>query len=959
MVLQLRTFGTLDLRTSRGASVGALLAQPRSTALLIHLLLARPRGYIRRDILCAMFWPDADTEHAHGALSQALTRIRRAAGADVFEARGKTEIRVAPGAVECDVLNFEGAVRSGDSAAALELYAGPFLHGFHAPGASGFEQWAETERDRLRSLAAAAARGLAEQQIARGKLAEARHAAARTLELTPDSETTAGNLVRALADAGDRVGALSLYHAWSTALARDLDLEPSAKLLELAAELRAAATPAVKEPEVGEPEVPQPGDPETGVPQAAVVAEPLPAIAAPAAPRAPPRPRYPHRIVTGAGVVLILLLGAWAAAQVGFLPARMPVEASGRAAGMLTKHDWLLVADFDASAVDPALGLAFQTLLMRDIESAGYATVVGGMGALGRRSMENVLARMRLPLDTQIDAMLACEIAEREGAAGVLVGRVLPLGNDFVLAASILDADGCSEVVRVSAVSGFDQLSQAVAAVSRELRIRLGESRASIRSSPPLPPITTGHIAALRAVSRYIGDPGLWDDERGVAQLLEAVHIEPDFAFAHFLLALHYQRLGRYALAVPHMLSAYEHRAQLPRQGRLGMEAIHNRYIASDLTAAMATVEAIIAEFPAIADASMPFLADAAIWAGDWPHALDVALRYLHTAPSGLGAYFAGTSAVAAAWALGLVELADSLHRTIPHDRTAELMHRLYHRDWAAAEAYCADHPAWDRCGYLLLARGRLDAAAALLNGVVRDGTTRRQPWDRHTAVVALAHIEALRDRPDRAWSVLRGADWSLPLTGPERAATHLNRFVLCAAAAGLQRSGELAQCAIEQEDPHRWDSDPSFTVVLRSGAWSRRLLALRSLERGDAAGALEQGRAAVRSNFDNAGMMDHLVLALAFDALNDGPTALSHYMAVTRFESDCCFPTTAGVILPLAPVYRRIGELAESLGDRDTAIRYYDALVDLWAEADPVLQPQVQLARTRLELLRSGPNRD
>ena len=147
IVLQLRTLGTLDLRTPDAGSADSLLAQPMSTALLIYLVLARPRGYVSRDTLCVLFWPDADEEHARGALSQALSRIRRAAAHDVFELRGKNEIRVARDVLECDVLAFEEAVDGARYDRAMELYAGPFLSGFHVPYAPRFEEWVERERE--------------------------------------------------------------------------------------------------------------------------------------------------------------------------------------------------------------------------------------------------------------------------------------------------------------------------------------------------------------------------------------------------------------------------------------------------------------------------------------------------------------------------------------------------------------------------------------------------------------------------------------------------------------------------------------------------------------------------------------------------------------------------------------------------------------------------------------------
>jgi DNA-binding SARP family transcriptional activator/tetratricopeptide (TPR) repeat protein len=1036
VVLHLHTFGALDLRTPEGPCAGSLLAQPRSMALLVYLLLARPRGYLRRDALCALFWPDSDAEHARGALSQALARIRRSAGAEVLELRGREEIRILPGAVDCDVVAFEAALSAGAAATALDLYAGPFLDGFHASHMPGFERWVEAERARLRDLAAGAARALALQHIGCGRTADGARSAARALSLAPESESLAAELVSALRDAGDRPAALHLYDTWAAALSRDLELEASAGLRALAGELRtaapdvaatAAAATHVAPPAVAPPDVaaaaaathvapPAVAPPDVAAAAAAThVAPPAAAAAAPAVaatqvappavaaqdvaataaataadatppaaarPGAAPAARPPvaapaapaavrghrgkgRRLAAATVAMLVVLLGGWALGRAGLLSAGFPVQASGRAAGGLAPGDWLIAADFESAAADPALPLAFQTLLVRDLESAGYASVAGGTGALSRRTLEGVLARMRLPSDTRLHPELACEIAEREGAAGVVAGRVLPLGDEYVLAAAILAVPGCREVIRASVVVPFEELSRGVAAVSRELRARMGESRASIRSSPPLPPMTTGYIEALRAAQRYISAPALWDDDdRGAAQLLEALRIDPEFAFAHFLLALHYQRAGRFEAALPHMRSAYELRSRLPRSGRLGMEAFHHRYIESDPRAAMADVELIIAEFPSVADASMPFMADAALWTGDWQRALDFALAYLERGPGGLAAYLAHTTASAAAWALGRTGLADSLHqqrlaeaarRGVPAEPHATLLHHVLRRDWDAADAFCDGYAAWDRCGYLHLARGRLARAEHVLAGALDAGRA-RHPWDRAAALAALAHVELLRGRPDSAWHVLRRASPAMPAAGPARAAAHLDRFLVCAAAAELRRSRELPGCAVERESVAAWDADPSFAVVLRSGAWSRRLLALRSLERGDAAAALEQARAAVRSGFGNPVAVDHLIHALAFDALARPDSARARYVEAVRIERDVAFPTAAVIVFPLAPVHRRIGELAEEAGDTAAALGHYGAFADLWAGADPELQPQLQAVRARMRLLRGDP---
>src|SRR2546423_7778382 len=55
---QLRTLGQLDLSDSDGQPVRAILVQPKRFALLAYLAVASPRGFQRRDLLLALFWPE-------------------------------------------------------------------------------------------------------------------------------------------------------------------------------------------------------------------------------------------------------------------------------------------------------------------------------------------------------------------------------------------------------------------------------------------------------------------------------------------------------------------------------------------------------------------------------------------------------------------------------------------------------------------------------------------------------------------------------------------------------------------------------------------------------------------------------------------------------------------------------------------------------------------------------------
>ena len=75
-MIELRTFGTLDLRGSDGREFRAVLAQPKRLALLAYLAAAAPGApgastFHRRDTLLALFWPDQDVTRARAALSRA------------------------------------------------------------------------------------------------------------------------------------------------------------------------------------------------------------------------------------------------------------------------------------------------------------------------------------------------------------------------------------------------------------------------------------------------------------------------------------------------------------------------------------------------------------------------------------------------------------------------------------------------------------------------------------------------------------------------------------------------------------------------------------------------------------------------------------------------------------------------------------------------------------------------
>jgi len=237
-VIQLQTLGRIDVLGSDGTSREALVAQPKRMALLAFLALASARGFVRRDTLVAMFWPDLDHEHARGALSQALRFLRRELGHDAFSRRGEEEIALDLSRVTCDVAAFERAHQDGDHLHAIELYAGEFLEGLHVAQAPDVARWLDGERHRLSLLYAKSLDAMSDELSRAGDATGALVYLRRRVAQDPYNGAVAIKYMQALVAAGDRAGAIAHASEHAEGLASDLQAEPDPDVSSFAAQLR-------------------------------------------------------------------------------------------------------------------------------------------------------------------------------------------------------------------------------------------------------------------------------------------------------------------------------------------------------------------------------------------------------------------------------------------------------------------------------------------------------------------------------------------------------------------------------------------------------------------------------------------------------------------------------------------------------------------------------------------------
>jgi TolB-like protein/DNA-binding SARP family transcriptional activator/Flp pilus assembly protein TadD len=231
-LIELRTFGTLDLRGSDGREFRAVLAQPKRLALLAYLAAAAPGApgastFHRRDTLLALFWPDQDVTRARAALSRAVHYLRASLGDAVLVSRGDEELGVDPDLISCDATRFRKELGKGRLAEALELYRGDFLEGFFLSDLPELDRWIESERRRFRDSAAEAARSLSKSAESSGDFAMALHWARQASSYAPYDEPDARRVLMLLGRLGDRGNAIEFFERFSRRLRSDLELDPS------------------------------------------------------------------------------------------------------------------------------------------------------------------------------------------------------------------------------------------------------------------------------------------------------------------------------------------------------------------------------------------------------------------------------------------------------------------------------------------------------------------------------------------------------------------------------------------------------------------------------------------------------------------------------------------------------------------------------------------------------------
>ncbi|HEX5287253.1 MAG TPA: AAA family ATPase, partial [Streptosporangiaceae bacterium] len=205
---------------------------------LLAVLALRP-GPQDRETVAATLWPAAAGPAARANLRTAIWALRKAVGDDAL-ITSRTAVGLRPEAVTVDLADGLRRAADGDADAAAALCRGDLLPGYA-------DDWAETARRRhqVELAETLAARTAAAERD--GDAAGAARWSRLRCELDPLNEAAHADLIRQLAAAGDRAGALVAGRDMTGRLRAELGVQPGPALRAALAEARgpgAAPSPA-------------------------------------------------------------------------------------------------------------------------------------------------------------------------------------------------------------------------------------------------------------------------------------------------------------------------------------------------------------------------------------------------------------------------------------------------------------------------------------------------------------------------------------------------------------------------------------------------------------------------------------------------------------------------------------------------------------------------------------------
>src|SRR5215469_9111093 len=245
----------------------------------------------------------------------------------------------------------------------------------------------------------------------------------------------------------------------------------------------------------------------------------------------------------------------------------------------LTEKDTIVLADFTNSTGDPVFDNTLRQGLRVQLEQSPFLNV------LSDQKIDEQLKLMMRPLGGSLTPELARDICQRSGSTTVVNGSISRLGTNYVLALSAFNCHTGDELDNQQVeIESREQVLKALGATARNVRVKLGESSATVKKfDAPLEQATTPYLEALKAYSLGVSKWGHGDPSDAVPLFQRAIELDPGFAEAYMQLGRSYQVLGKGEVSREPLRKAYELRNRASERERFDIVAGYHQFVSLDL----------------------------------------------------------------------------------------------------------------------------------------------------------------------------------------------------------------------------------------------------------------------------------------------------------------------------------------------------------------------------------------
>ena len=604
------------------------------------------------------------------------------------------------------------------------------------------------------------------------------------------------------------------------------------------------------------------------------------------------------------------------------------------AAPILTDKDTILLADFDNKTGDEVFDGALKQGLAVQLGQSPFLSIFPESG------VRQTLKLMSRSPDERVTAEVAREICERQGLKAFIAGSIAPLGSHYVLTLEAVNGHSGEVLAREQAeAQGKEQVLKTLSQAATKLREELGESLSSIEKFDKSLEYTTSSLEALKAYSLGRAQANQGNSLESIPFFKRAIELDPNFAYAHFGLAVTYSNANKPELAAEYEAKAYALRDRSTEYEKLIITTFYYGYVTNDTDKYVEGQEVWKRTYPR--DAAAPNnLADHYNWSGQFEKAVEEAHEAIRRNPNifqphlNLGRALTGLNR--------FDEARDVLERALQQKLDNErIRYFLYENFFVRGDAAGMQQQ-------LDWAKGRPDEYVALdwqAGAATFAGQWQRaQDFSRRSVDLA-ARSEAKEVAAGyaagmAALGALMGQCAQAKIAAAQALGLQQSELPPLRALVGRALCGEATRAAQPLEEyAKRYPKD-----AFANGLWLPIVHAAVELQRGNAAQAVELLQPAARYEA-GAEFWPQTLRGQAYLKLNRGAEAAAEFQKILDHRGEG--PLSA--LYPLA--HLGLARAAALVGDIAKSRKAYEDFFALWKDADPDLPILIEAKKEYQEL--------